>query len=609
MRRTPTALRWLLWVGWALGGCGGAPDALPADLQARLNTSTAPAAARTHLQAGLKALLADDLGSASMAFNRGLEVDPHHPHLNFLNALVYDLQAEAGDTAKAELAEVGYLLTLNFDANHWLAAYHLARLYAREGRLQEAQNEFARALLTRPNHEPSAFGLAAVSYDLGEPEVATAALNRIATQRPAVLRAKAMVNAALGDDLSAVQQLDAYAHQEPDAWAARQATERVGAWRALYAQADRPAGDAGGGAGSDAGGEEEKAEENQQSAKKTPPLMVVLDAVIISQQIGEGSSHGIDLLSALQVQFGGTLIDASRSTTRDVATGSYTEFTDSRKSGFSISMPAITYSLAIANAQDSFSEIVARPSVIAHHEKESEVFIGSELTYVVTGGDRGGGSFTKEVGLRLKVRPEFLGQGRLRLEVETQLQSFAPSATPGSFEQAVLTNTNRTTATVELVFGQTLALSAGNSSQTIEVSGGIPLLRDIPIIQYFFSNSRKSVVQTTTLILITPRRPTTEDAAGALHGLSTALERSKHPKAPETLRALQARHRDWFAPTPNTLVAMHALLGTEIQREFRRGDIQFAGIDDLEEPEQESPQQPIPRHRRVLRDLVDFLYF
>ena len=70
--------------------------------------------------------------------------------------------------------------------------------------------------------------------------------------------------------------------------------------------------------------------------------------------------------------------------------------------------------------------------------------------------------------------------------------------------------------------------------------------------------------------------------------------------------------RNVFCNVLNVYIIKHdrRVLATELQREFRRGDIQFSGLDDLPEPggPEEDDARPA-RWRRVVSDLLQTLYF
>ena len=571
-----------------LFGCGAHP--LPADLRL---PPTAPAA-EPALHAGIAALWRGDLEAASRSFNRALEVAPRDPHLHFLNAYTYDLQAESGAIKRAELAEVGYRLALDIDPHHWAAAYRLGRLLWHQGRAVEAQQTFVKAMRAAPNRPEPAFALAVSAYAGGDPQTAAWALARLPEARqsaPAVLRSKALVQAALGDDRGAVEHLRAY--QTLTGRAAHRTARRVEAWKGAHARGLAQPMEPG------APPLRAQAPPSMASAPKVAEKMVVFDAVIITQEESATSQRGLNLLATLKVQFGGTVLDASRSTTRDVRTGAVTAFSENSGSALNISVPSVTYALNIANASDSRNEIVARPSVIAHDGQRSEVFIGSEVTYIAAG-QLGGSSHAKEVGITLDVTPTFLQDGRLRVAVKTEFGAFLPTAAPGSFQQAVATVKNRSNVTAEIAFGETLALAAGTATRRSTSRSGVPILRDIPILQYLFSSRSEATQKTAVIILLTPRRPLRRPADGPIaHGVQGP---------PSALAALQRRVGDFLTPTDNTLATLDRLRGSALQSEFRRGDLTFAGLEPPA-PDDDAPSAAAARGRRFLRDALETLYF
>ncbi len=547
---------------WGLSvGCsttGPPPVALPLELQARLPKNGPLADAVLAIREGR-------LEDAALALNIGLSVQPRRPELHFLNAYIYEY------TGALDLAEVGYRLVLDFNPDYWLAAYRLGRMYFAQGRYPSARDMFSRAVVAAPTQPGPAYDLAAVSYVLGDPETAQAVLQNIPESgdpAPHVTRTRAMVAASLGAHDHAQAHLKAYAAAGAPQWAVRSAEQRVDAWDVRH---------------SDLEGIEIEPPVPTQTATPTPPRMFIVDAVIITRERSRSSRRGVNLLSALQIQFGASLLNASRSTARDLSTGGFTAFADNASHSVSVSVPAVTYSLNIANAQNSTSEILARPSVMAYDGESSEIFVGNELTYT-TNGQLGGASFSKEVGLLLKVRPERMDNGKIRMQVETRFDVFQPTAAPGSFDQAVATVKNRNQVTVEMYLGQTVALATGTLTSKVRLREGVPILRDIPIIQYFFSTWAESEQKTSILVLLTPRRP--------------AGETLRNPGDSVALKALKRRYGHWWQPTNNIYKSMARLDSEDLRLQFRRGDVQLVEADDL-----------ASRFTNLLRDVADLLYF
>tara|TARA_R110001592_G_scaffold25555_3_gene96949 strand:+ start:12897 stop:14825 length:1929 start_codon:yes stop_codon:yes gene_type:complete len=633
----PCFRRWggVLLIAAALSGCNfmnqtvvvSAAD-ISKDIRDKIPEAKGQSGAAFELSQGISSLLEGKLDAAFAAFNRGLKYDPQHPHLHFLNALIYHLRANAGDTTQYELAEVGYKLALKFDPNHWLAAYQLGKLQLAQNRYREARDAFSRALRVEPGNPSVAFGLAVASYGTGEPETARAALGRLPDSyrdRPQVLRANALTAAALGDMMASRRYAESYRRAGADTWRVRQIERRLNGWEtfhrsrdgalaqntpymglpldrppvispepmapepppampALPVTPDRPTPEPAGNAAD-------------------PRKMVILDAMIINREKSLSSQTGVNLLSGLSLMFSGNLLDYARNRMDDFRDDTSATSTRQTNNSLTIALPAVTYSLNIANAQDSNNHLLARPSVLAYDRTESEIFVGTELTYT-TNGDNGGSSYNKEVGLKLRALPEFLPDGLLKITVDTEFDAFAPTAAPGTFSEAVATVKTRSHVVAEVKFGQTLVIGAGSSKRASSGSNGVPVLKDIPFLGHLFNVDSSLDQETAVLILITPRRPAhVDEKTGKLLGLGGGRE-STAP-SPD-MEALGKRYGIWWSPTSNTLKAMHGLRGSDVLNEFRRGDIRFLDLDDnLSMDSRDGASGP----GGIVRTLVETMYF
>jgi Tfp pilus assembly protein PilF len=611
-------------VGGMLAGCNLLNQSMvtstPGMSQAtrdKIPTAQGKSGAEHHLAVGLSTLADGKADLAFSEFNRGLKFEPQHPHLHFLNALIYHQRALAGNSTQFELAEVGYRLALKFDSSHWLAAYQLGKLYMGQRQFGRARDEFSRALLVEPDNPSIAYGLAVASYSAGWPETAHVALQRLPDsyrKHPAVLRASALIEAALGRVDAGRRYLEEYRAGGAEAWRVRLVSRRLDSWASFHrSNPDQLAQNMGtptdsmpGGPGAPvAPGADDAAptEITRPAATARTANMVILDAVIISQETSTSSRTGVNLLSGLSLMFSGNIVDYARNRTQDNRTDSSSTNTTQINRSLTVALPAVTYSLNIANAQDSTNKLLARPSVLAYNGAPSEIFIGTEITYTTTG--ENSNSFTKEVGLTLKATPEFSSDGTLKVTVHTEFDSIAPTAAPGTFSQAVATVKSRSDVVAEVEFGQTLVIGAGSSKRSSKTEDGVPVLKDIPLIRNLFNVENESDQETSLLILITPRRPARLDAkTGRVKDLIVNPGGSE-PESPE-LEALRKRYRDWWSPTSNVLNALHGLRGSDALKEFRRGDIRFLDLDENLSMEG-SKESPGPRG--IVRTLVENMYY
>jgi len=72
------------------------------------------------------------------------------------------------------------------------------------------------------------------------------------------------------------------------------------------------------------------------------------------------------------------------------------------------------------------------------------------------------------------------------------------------------TSRNSVSANVALKFGQTLILSGLAEQEVQRSSDGVPVLQDIPLLQYLFRSKQAQNFTRSVLVLITPRKPEAE---------------------------------------------------------------------------------------------------
>jgi type II secretory pathway component GspD/PulD (secretin) len=76
-------------------------------------------------------------------------------------------------------------------------------------------------------------------------------------------------------------------------------------------------------------------------------------------------------------------------------------------------------------------------------------------------------------------------------------------------------------------FGETLVLGGLSEKEDSVVRDGVPILQDVPVLQYFFSNEQTVDFHKSVLILITPRRAHRVSAPGADYSAPPPLPRQE----------------------------------------------------------------------------------
>ncbi|MDR3527281.1 MAG: hypothetical protein P4L57_08355 [Rhizomicrobium sp.] len=513
---------------------------------------------------GLAALRAGHPDDANIAFNRALKVDPRDPLLNFLNGFAYESGA-GGAGERQDLSRIGYRLALQFDPNFWPATLQLGNQALRSGDGAQAKQLFASAAMQAPERAAPFYGLAAASYSTADLATARAALERAtsleAPNTPDRLRITALVRAATGDAAGAhVMLASLSAAHDPAAAFTASRIDTLGRNYVQLAAASEAA-----------------------SPPPPPPAPVLtseakrmanIDVIIIQRVEDTTDTRGVNLLSGLSMQFGSTLINVNAAKTTDL--GAVTSDSKTISRALSLTVPAVTYSLNIANASDSFSRIQARPTLLAFDGQTSKFFNGDEITYTA-GGTLSSTSYSKEVGLTLEVTPAFGAHDMVNLKVHTELSDFAPNSA-STFKEALQITKTTTNVSAAMTYGQTLVVSGGTSTIESHSASGVPVLRDIPLVQNLFATASKNSREASLVVLLTLRRPSTPQERWSADG-PFATDGAD----PAALAALKARYGAWFAQTPALTTLLARVSRQSPQGVFRAGDVRLANPAEADE--------------------------
>jgi hypothetical protein len=589
----------------------------------------------------------NQLKEGSVLLNTALQLDPSNSYLQFFNAYTYHLMAEAGDTQKFSLAEQGYALAIQFDRSNWIAHYYLGMLHFEQRNFRSAQSELAEVLLFREDDQDVLFRMVAASYYAGDPVTAAACLDRLRVLKPQdtqVLRLSALISAAIGHPEEAQRWLAQYQATKPDARELAHTQERIKHWSVVRRETPlnpvkplAPVGDgnmpimgsssaklhdpafirtaddedyatddekpkfappassiqfapSSSSQSASGGFSDQSTAQNGQVAVAKSDRMVLVDVVIMFTEDSLSTGKGVNLLNALSLQFGGAKDNAlAFSKAYDSSNANPTILTRA------ISIPALTYSLNIANSNTNLNEVLARPTLAALDGVKSEFFSGESLNAaVVSTGTNSGGAvqIQQEIGVKLGVVPNILPDGKVRLTVDAQRTFLKPPSPDVGFTYKVEVSKIMVNANVVMNFGETLVLGGLSEKETTRVRDGVPLLQDIPGVQYLFSRKDTNDFQRSVLMLITPRKPQYTYRSDE----ATRADPDGSADA-ESMKELRARYGDWFKPYPNMASVFNHLNHSSVYREFRTGDVTLEKWD----------RQVTAQER--LKQALDFLFY
>jgi type II secretory pathway component GspD/PulD (secretin) len=295
--------------------------------------------------------------------------------------------------------------------------------------------------------------------------------------------------------------------------------------------------------------------------------MVLVDVVMIATEELINTSQGVNLLNALTLQLGSSTQAAfSKTFNSAAAAGAQTTITRA------VTIPALAYSLNIANANNAADAVLARPTLAAIEGLPSDFFSGINMNAAVISVTSLGASSTipvdKRFGVKLAVTPAFLTNGKIQLKINAERTTLNPAVNSAGFAYRMEIAETTTNANVVMNFGDTLILSGLSEKATSESRNGVPVLQDIPVVQYLFSNKNTVNYQHSVLILVTPRLPTLASKADI---------QIQNP----AIQALQEKLGLTTKYPSNAVSLLDHFKKSEMFREFQQGDVSVERWDRM----------------------------
>lgn len=181
--------------------------------------------------------------------------------------------------------------------------------------------------------------------------------------------------------------------------------------------------------------------------------------------------------------------------------------------------------LITALSTDSNSNLLSTPSLLTLDNQEAEILVGQNVPFQ-TGSyttDAAGSSnpFTtierKDIGVTLKVTPHINEGATLRLEIEQEISSIAPSAGLNAQAVDLVTNKRSIKSTILAEDGQVIVLGGLIQDDVTRTDSKVPLLGDIPLLGRLFRSSQATHIKRNLMVFL---RPTVVRNAAGLAALS-----------------------------------------------------------------------------------------
>ena len=530
--------------------------------------TTEPSRTQALMRAGAEYLEKGELENAQTVFNTALKFDLKNAPLHFFNALTYQLKYEKGDAESYALAEAGYRTAIGLDTSLDVAHLQLGRLYMSSKKFTEAKKSFALAVDAKVKAPQEAlFGMAQASLYSGDAATATwatAELEKLEWKDARLFRMKAFQAAVAKKPELVKTMLAQYTALEGNKDEARYVTGRLDQLLAtktsfrpgsdvMLAQAktDEAKVEAKPEAKEEAKEEakdEKKADAGDPNARKNwfrcdlrpgpiyekdavtmnktfelpvndenitaptlpapcageNPPVAIIEVTMIRTEESIRKSFGINLMDGLTLSkslsfsaMGDTANQATQSANNLTNAGALAaDATGAVTGGF------LSYNLNIANSIYTKNEVIARPTLSAIDRLPSIFFSGATYSIIV-GGINSGTLVDKPVGVALSVTPTFLDDDKILLSIRAS-RSFIEEQ--GNEKVALMQTRNAVNASALVSYGQTFVLNGLVERELDVTENGVPLLQDIPILQYFFKRSVTMDYSRQILTLVTVRK-------------------------------------------------------------------------------------------------------
>jgi general secretion pathway protein D len=173
---------------------------------------------------------------------------------------------------------------------------------------------------------------------------------------------------------------------------------------------------------------------------------------------------------------------------------------------------------------DTNSNILSTPTILTLDNEEAEIIVGQEVPFVTGRFNNGlnnstqqdnqgnvttsvGNSFQtierKDVGIKLKIKPQISDGDTIQLEVYQEISSVANTAVAGQAD--LITNRRSIEAVVQVDDGQVIVLGGLIQDDVVDSVNRVPILGKIPILGALFRSKSKTAVKRNLMVFLKPR--------------------------------------------------------------------------------------------------------
>ncbi|MFI8744081.1 type II secretion system secretin GspD [Pseudomonas sp. NPDC077186] len=168
--------------------------------------------------------------------------------------------------------------------------------------------------------------------------------------------------------------------------------------------------------------------------------------------------------------------------------------------------------LITALSANSKSNLLSTPSLLTLDNQKAEILVGQNVPFqtgsYTTDASGANNPFTtierQDIGVTLKVTPHINEGATLRLEIEQEISSIAPSTGLNAQAVDLVTNKRSIKSTILADDGQVIVLGGLIQDDVTEAVSKVPLLGDIPLLGGLFRSTRESHIKRNLMVFLRP---------------------------------------------------------------------------------------------------------
>jgi len=189
--------------------------------------------------------------------------------------------------------------------------------------------------------------------------------------------------------------------------------------------------------------------------------------------------------------------------------------------------------------EEGSGKVLSNPKIVTLNNREATIISGNSINIPVATNDKIGVEKV-QTGISIKATPHIIEKGE-NVKEDIMLDITIESSSLGdSIGGNINTNTNKINTNVIMVNGQTLILGGLFQYTQTNTDGGIPLLKDIPMLGFLFSTTSKLLNKNELVFFITPRIITSD--------MVTNMQSSKQMHYQDTLQEGKKEYLNQVAP-------------------------------------------------------------